>query len=706
GLGNAVVDFDASGSTAGTNGMPIATYGWDWDNNGSIDETTVSAMASHSFAVGTHTVDVTVTDEFGCYNSTTTQFTVYDNPVADLDADPECEVDGSAEIDFDASGSTAGTNGMPIATYGWDWDNNGSIDETTVIATASHIFSVGTHTIGLTVTDEFGCYNSTTIQITVYEEPDCDITVDANSTNYDNNNGALTITITTTNVDIVNRTYEWYLPGAVIPVGLPADEDAITPGIQVTGLSDGEYCLVVKEDHGGGVICQHECCATIDWIPQAPSCRVVPHEPLCFGTNTGSMDIYVKGIGDFMIQLDTLDASTTPPTLTTVWGPQQVAKGGSGDDFETMVNVPNLYAGVYQATIVDLGNSLIASRETYCGDEILQPEELTCSTVGHNSSCDVADGWAEFTVSGGTAPIYVSVDGGPFVDVTTLTWDVGGYYVISGLSGSDAGTLHTINVKDANECPSDCDVMIYSDQCDVCNTAYAYGGDDISKSFLTECNEGGMWSNWGWSFAITEPGEYKFPMYAGAPTCDPSPVWDSHLVDSVLVIFDGTHITVDYLELYDYTLDQTHIWVATGSEWFPDKIAPGQWDYAEGDNIPFTGGYIVIHAVYCGDPLPPVVEIKSSSTQNVTLSQSSLKVYPNPFTEKVTFEFVSGVDAYGVLEIYNITGQRVARILDRQVLSGEMNRIEYQPTNDATGIYLYKLDLDGRTQIGRIIYRE
>ncbi|MCK3682715.1 hypothetical protein, partial [Maribellus sp. YY47] len=179
GLGNAVVDFDASGSTAGTNGMPIATYGWDWDNNGSIDETTVSAMASHSFAVGTHTVGVTVTDEFGCYNSTTTQFTVYDNPVADLDADDECEDGlGNAVVDFDASGSTAGTNGMPIATYGWDWDNNGSIDETTVSAMASHSFAVGTHTVGVTVTDEFGCYNSTTTQFTVYDNPVADLDAD------------------------------------------------------------------------------------------------------------------------------------------------------------------------------------------------------------------------------------------------------------------------------------------------------------------------------------------------------------------------------------------------------------------------------------------------------------------------------------------------------------------------------------------------
>ncbi|WP_320111530.1 SdrD B-like domain-containing protein [Draconibacterium orientale] len=118
----------------------------------------------------------------------------------------------------------------------------------------------------------------------------------------------------------------------------------------------------------------------------------------------------------------------------------------------------------------------------------------------------------------------------------------------------------------------------------------------------------------------------------------------------------------------------------------------------------------------CDGPIDPATEsyvsrftvdpTKSGVIESPTLEASALKVFPNPFTDKVTFEFVSGRDAYGVLEIYNIFGQRVDRIMDRPVQRGVMNRIEYEPEHDVSGIYLYRLDLDGKIQIGRIVYKE
>ena len=72
----------------------------------------------------------------------------------------------------------------------------------------------------------------------------------------------------------------------------------------------------------------------------------------------------------------------------------------------------------------------------------------------------------------------------------------------------------------------------------------------------------------------------------------------------------------------------------------------------------------------------------------------------------MTFEFVSDIDAHGVLEIYSISGQRVARIMDRFVEKGVQNRVSYEPDHDVTGIYLYRLDIGGELQIGRVIYKE
>ncbi|WP_045033880.1 T9SS type A sorting domain-containing protein, partial [Draconibacterium sediminis] len=87
------------------------------------------------------------------------------------------------------------------------------------------------------------------------------------------------------------------------------------------------------------------------------------------------------------------------------------------------------------------------------------------------------------------------------------------------------------------------------------------------------------------------------------------------------------------------------------------------------------------------------------------LQDSELKVFPNPFDEFVNFEFVPAVSGHAVLEIHNMLGQRVARILDQPVEAGELQRVEFRPNSEISGVYLYRLDIDGDTRIGKIIYR-
>ncbi len=88
-----------------------------------------------------------------------------------------------------------------------------------------------------------------------------------------------------------------------------------------------------------------------------------------------------------------------------------------------------------------------------------------------------------------------------------------------------------------------------------------------------------------------------------------------------------------------------------------------------------------------------------------TLQESELKVFPNPFDEVVNFEFVPAVSGHAVLEIHNMLGQRVVQLLDRPVEAGELQRVEFRPNSEISGVYLYRLDIDGNTQIGKIIYR-
>jgi len=85
--------------------------------------------------------------------------------------------------------------------------------------------------------------------------------------------------------------------------------------------------------------------------------------------------------------------------------------------------------------------------------------------------------------------------------------------------------------------------------------------------------------------------------------------------------------------------------------------------------------------------------------------QSELKVYPNPFSDQVNIEFVSPVSGHAVLEIHNIAGQRVATLMDQYIEAGVEQKVKYRPSSATSGVYLYKLDIDGNIQIGKIIYR-
>ncbi len=458
--------------------------------------------------------------------------------------------------------------------------------------------------------------------------------------------------------------FDVYLDGV-----LQADH---TSPVTLTGL-DANVTYTVR------VVDAHLCEDTETEMLSQPDELILSLDPtdlLCFDDETGEIEAsWTGGTGPFDVYLDgVLQADhTSPVTLT------------------------GLDANVtYTVRVVDA--HLCEDTET---EMLSQPDEVTCSTLGHNSDCDAADGWAEFTIIGGTPPYYVSIDGAPFVAVTTLTWDAAGYYIIPGLAGSGTGITHTVDVKDVNDCPSDCDVIIYADPCDDCNTAFGYYAGN-SVCFM---EPDGPWSNWGWSNFIPGYGTYDFPFYAGTPVCVPGEEWDDHIVGNVHIVYNPAQLKVTYELFSSFTLEQDHVWVGVSPTELPEKNAPGQWPYHINTKITGYSGpiYVIAHGVVCG---PPLKEAEMETTIPGLLAPSELKVFPNPFNERVTFEFVSGEDGHAVLELYNLTGQRIERLLDRYVEKGVMNKVDYVPTDAVSGIYIYKLTQNGNSQIGRVIYQK
>ncbi len=151
-LGSPTNFTDKSTVVGGT--ITAADDTWRFGDGGTAVGT---ATPSHTYAApGTYQVTLTVTSNFGCIDSITIPVVVYPNPVPGFFSDTAGCVtycvsftDTSNVVNIPAPES--------INSYAWNF-GDGSIDSTSSLAAPSHCFStVGTFSIGLTVTTNHGC---------------------------------------------------------------------------------------------------------------------------------------------------------------------------------------------------------------------------------------------------------------------------------------------------------------------------------------------------------------------------------------------------------------------------------------------------------------------------------------------------------------------------------------------------------------------
>jgi PKD repeat protein len=133
--------------------------GWDWDfGDGLPHGSTVNPSHLYS-AVGTYNVTLVSSNTGGDSAPVTKNayIKVGTAPTAAFSANP---ASGNAPLNVSFTNSSTGTGPL---TYAWDFDNNGSVDDST--SAPSHVFAAGSYTVKLTVSSIYGT-NSTTHPVT------------------------------------------------------------------------------------------------------------------------------------------------------------------------------------------------------------------------------------------------------------------------------------------------------------------------------------------------------------------------------------------------------------------------------------------------------------------------------------------------------------------------------------------------------------
>ena len=106
------------------------------------------------------------------------------------------------------------------------------------------------------------------------------------------------------------------------------------------------------------------------------------------------------------------------------------------------------------------------------------------------------------------------------------------------------------------------------------------------------------------------------------------------------------------------------------------------------------------------DEVTTVNEIASSevtAVSDITFTEDNeLKVYPNPTSGIVNFEFRINDNARVVLDISNVVGMHIDRIFDNNVNATESHKVVFE-NSISPGIYFYFLKWNNQTITGKFI---
>jgi len=84
-------------------------------------------------------------------------------------------------------------------------------------------------------------------------------------------------------------------------------------------------------------------------------------------------------------------------------------------------------------------------------------------------------------------------------------------------------------------------------------------------------------------------------------------------------------------------------------------------------------------------------------------SINQISAYPNPFTDKLNIEFTLPEDSRVNLEIFNLTGQRIADLFEGNVEAGELQKHEFTPDKLSDGMFIYRLQTENGSYYGKAV---
>jgi hypothetical protein len=420
---------DGSVSLAVNGGTGAYTFAW----SNSATTQNISGVAAGSYSV-------IITDNNGCTQTANASVT-----------EPSAISAAATTTDASCNGAT-GTVNLSVSggtsPYTFAWSNS---------ATTQHLTAVAAGTYSVTITDDNGCTQTATASVT---EP-------------------AVISVAVTAVDVLcnggtNGAVNISVSGGTSPYTYAWSNSSVTQNI--SAVAAGTYSVTITDDHG----CTQTAAGSVT-EPVAITASAMPANVLCNGDASGSVNLTVSGgiapytfvwnnsattqnisgvsAGSYSVTItdnngctQTASASVAQPAMisSSITSVPVLCNGDANgsvllsvsggtpsytylwSNSATTQNLSGVMAGTYSVTITDANGCTSVTSAA-----VSQAAAISSAIVSTDASCSsCADGSADLTVTGGTAPY-------------TYAWSNSS--TSEDLTGVQPG-MYTVTITDANGC--------------------------------------------------------------------------------------------------------------------------------------------------------------------------------------------------------------------------------------------------------------
>jgi hypothetical protein len=98
-----------------------------------------------------------------------------------------------------------------------------------------------------------------------------------------------------------------------------------------------------------------------------------------------------------------------------------------------------------------------------------------------------------------------------------------------------------------------------------------------------------------------------------------------------------------------------------------------------------------------------LLELSAVSPSRLLLLQN----HPNPFNPNTTIAFELPVATHAVVEVFDVRGRSVKRLLDRDLAAGRHDVVwdgrDRRGRSAASGVYFYRLNVDGQSTFRKMV---